>query len=146
MLVLPPILQTYFSFICHTAPSVAPGNATCLNNTSPNSITVTYDPVPLDFIHGILKGYRIEYRAIKVGYNWESSKYSVQFVMVNPFYIKTTIKNLMPNTVYEIQVMAVNEHGIGVKSQVFYGGNVFINVLQHCHFSWTDDCDSSSLL
>ena len=79
----------------------------------------------MDFIHGILKGYRIEYRAIKIGFEWKSNS-PIQHVMVNPFYIKTTIKNLLPNTVYEIQVMAVNEHGIGAKSHIFYGGNIFL--------------------
>ena len=111
-----------------TAPSVAPGNATCWNKTSPNKITVAYDSVPMDLIHGILKGYRIEYRVIKIGYEWKSN-YPLQYVMVNPFYIKTTIKNLLPNTVYEIQVMAVNEYGIGAKSHIFYGGNLFVLIV-----------------
>ena len=108
---------------------MAPANATCWNKASPNSITVAYDPVPLAFIHGILKGYRIEYRVTKIGYEWKSN-YGVQSMMVNPFHIRATIKNLSPNTVYEIQVMAVNEHGIGVKSQVLYGG---IHLAFVCH-------------
>lgn len=78
----------------------------------------------MNFIHGILKGYRIEYRIVKVGYGSKTNKkYGVQWVMVSPFHIKTTIKHLSPNAVYEIRVMAVNEHGIGIKSQVIYGGN-----------------------
>ena len=122
-----PSLLISSKFYCVTAPSVAPENATCWNKTSPNKITIAYDPVPMDFIHGILKGYRIEYRAIKIGFEWKSN-YPLQHVMVSPFYIKTTIRNLSPNTVYEIQVMAVNEHGIGAKSQIFYGGNLFLLV------------------
>ena len=51
-------------------------------------------------------------------------------MVVNPFYIRATIANLLPNTVYEIQVMAVNEHGIGVKSQAFYGGSLLVNLLE----------------
>lgn len=80
--------------------------------------------MPLKFIHGSLKGYRVEYRIIKVGYEWKQN-YPINVLMVNPFYIRTTINNLMPNAVYEIKIMAENEHGIGVESNTIYGGKIF---------------------
>ena len=80
------------------------------------------------FIHGILKGYRIEYRLMSVGSQSKSSS-PVQVFTVSPFRKKATLGNLEPNSVYEIHVMAVNEHGAGVKSPAFYGGLLSIQFL-----------------
>ena len=104
------------------APSISPANAGCHNRTSTSSIIVSYEPIPIAFIHGILKGYRIEYRLMSVESQSKSNSH-VEALTVSPFRNQATLGNLEPNSVYEIRVMAVNEHGAGVKSPVFYGGN-----------------------
>ncbi|XP_065060769.1 uncharacterized protein LOC135688019 isoform X3 [Rhopilema esculentum] len=114
-----PCIRSYNETFVST-PSISPANAGCQNRTSTSSIIVSYEPIPIAFIHGILKGYRIEYRLMSVGSQSKSNS-NIQAVTVSPFRKQATLEKLEPNSVYEIRVMAVNEHGAGVKSPVFYG-------------------------
>ncbi|XP_065060766.1 uncharacterized protein LOC135688018 [Rhopilema esculentum] len=114
-----PCIRSYNKTFVST-PSISPANAGCQNRTSTSSIIVSYEPIPIAFIHGILKGYRIEYRLMSVGSQSKSNSH-IQAVTVSPFRKQATLEKLEPNSVYEIRVMAVNEHGAGVKSPVFYG-------------------------
>ena len=93
----------------------------CHNKTSTDKINVQFTSIPVNKIHGYLKGYRIEYRLHVTGTGSKLNN-PILFVMVNPYKKSVTLKQLMPNSVYTVQVMAVNEHGAGVKSQVIYGG------------------------
>ncbi|XP_065061366.1 uncharacterized protein LOC135688444 isoform X2 [Rhopilema esculentum] len=114
-----PCIRSYNKTFVST-PSISPANAGCQNKTSTSSIIVSYEPIPIAFIHGILKGYRIEYRLMSVGSQSKSNS-RIQAVTVSPFRKQATLEKLEPNCVYEIRVMAVNEHGAGIKSPAFYG-------------------------
>ncbi len=78
-----------WGIVCHTflslaAPSVAPGNLTGSNKTSVDSIDVTFGTIPLKYIHGYLKGYKIEYRVHRIGLAYDQDAVT-QSVMVGPF-------------------------------------------------------------
>ena len=106
-----------------------PANILCTNKTSVNSINISFNAVPLKYIHGYLKGYRIQYRLLRIGLS-KTTQSSTKSILISPFKNKWTLSSLSSNSVYAIQVMAVNEHGDGVKSPITYAGVVvFITVL-----------------
>ncbi len=43
------------------------------------------------------------------------------------FILKATLKSMLSNAVYAIRVMAVNQHGDGVKSPFIYAGKKMVD-------------------
>ena len=75
----------------------------------------------LEFIHGDFKGYKILYTCISTD-GKAISPVSKKEVKTHPYQRKLVLRNLVPNSVYMFQVLAMNEHGDGERSKPIYGG------------------------
>ena len=95
-----------------SAPTKPPGNVRA-NETSSTSIQMKWDDVPEADQNGIIRGYRITYKGDN---SWSRNESTVN---VGDAEIKTkSLKNLNPNTVYNICVSAYANKGHGPASCV----------------------------
>lgn len=102
-------------------PSRAPTNLRTVNKTSPTSIRLLWDPVPQDYVHGILTGYTVRYKAIEQG---TGIKIKGRFDTINvPSHVSMIdIPNLETYTKYRIDMFAKTKVGGGVYSNAVVGG------------------------
>ena len=97
-----------------------PQSVTAHNLTSAVGINVTWTPVPIGHVNGLLMGYSIKYRRIQTA---DSEVFNTEEFTVT---VKSTdlMAELSVQTysIYEIQVAAFTQKGIGPYSEFVYGG------------------------
>jgi len=99
-------------------PSQSPINVRALNKTSPTKITVQWNPIPDPFyVHGILRGYKVLYKAIAISNEKLEEDLETREVKVQPSKLSAVLENLNAFTRYEIEVLAYTVKGDGVKSK-----------------------------
>lgn len=102
--------QTYIIvfLLRHSEPSLEPQNV-LVKAQSSTSITVTWDHIPENRIHGVLQGYTIFYRAT------DESSFSEMNVGATDIYAQ--IPNLRKYTFYLVSICGRTSKGCGVKRQ-----------------------------
>ena len=90
-------------------PSLPPQNLWA-NNISSTALITKWNPVPLGFVHGRLRGYRVLYKEK----NNPSAQYTI--ITVPPGIRMQTISNLKKFTYYTIRVLAFTIKGDGALS------------------------------
>ena len=105
-------------------PSQPPVKVQALNKTSPTRIIVQWNPIPDNFyVHGILRGYKVLYKAIAIANVKLEEDLETKEVVVNSSTLSTVLENLNAFTRYEIGVLAFTVKGDGVKSKAIRAGN-----------------------
>lgn len=95
-----------------------------MNKTSPTKIVVQWNPIPDKFyIHGILRGYKVLYKAIAISNEEFEGELETSEVIVGPNMLFADLGNLNAFTRYEIEVLAFTVKGDGVKSKDIRAGN-----------------------
>ena len=115
------VLLSFFS-----VPSKAPSNIAAQNHTSLTRIPISWEPVPREFLHGFLAGYRVTYKAVYVG-DLPVDSETVISRDVGPAITYLTLQNLVPLAVYRITVAARTNKGPGPRG-VTFGGKVLKRV------------------
>ena len=108
----------------YTAPSQPPPDVNVGTIKQHGMIQVSWNQIPSRFIHGDLIGYKVLYTAVKIGSKDIPAK-STQVITTHPKVTNVTLLKLPPNTVYRIEVLAINENGDGKKSEGFLQGKLF---------------------
>ena len=94
-----------------------------MNKTSPTKIQVQWKPIPDTFyVHGILRGYRVLYRAVAIADETPDEKMETKVVTVSSSSLFADLENLDAYTRYEIEVLAFTIKGDGVKSEPIRAG------------------------
>ena len=79
--------------------------------------------MPVEFyVHGILRGYNVSYRAVAVANETLKEKAEELIVTVGPMNRSVELDGLDAFTRYHIQVLAFTRIGDGVKSKVSIAG------------------------
>lgn len=97
-----------------------PESVTAHNLTSAVAINVTWSPVPVGHVNGLLKGYSIIYRRIRTAERdvFDTEEYTVK---VEPSEQLVEIET-DTYSIYEIRVAAFTQRGMGPYSEFVYGG------------------------
>ena len=97
-----------------------PGHVTAHNLTSAVAINVTWSPVPVGHVNGLLMGYSIKYRRIQTAERavFDTEEYAVT---VEPSELLVEIE-ADTYSVYEIRVAAFTQRGMGPYSEFISGG------------------------
>lgn len=116
------MIMTYSSYSV-TAPGRPPENVFATNKTTPTMIPVSWRPISNPYyIHGILRGYTVTYRAIR-NPNKELQE-KEKNIIVGPRTLSVQLHNLSSFTIYSIEVRAFTAKGNGTPSQVIFAGNI----------------------
>jgi len=94
------------------------------------TLTLHWSPPPFNSIHGDLLNYKIKVTPIKTGIDLYDEPPSDTYV-VHPSLSSLFLNFMKPNTEYEFDILAINEHGDGV-STVIMGSKLNLN-----YFKWT---------
>lgn len=107
-------------------PSKAPTNVRIINHTSPTSLLLLWDPVPQQYLHGILTGYTVRYKAIEqgAGVRIENSRWST--IKAPAGAAELEIPELASYTRYQLSMFAETKVGGGIFSKTVFGGMVFL--------------------
>jgi hypothetical protein len=105
-------LHTIIKMVIFSAPSRAPVIVQ-VHATGPSKISLAWRPVPLPFIHGQLRGFRILIN--KLGQEGEQIENTTR-----PDVKSIEYDNLQPLTNYSLSVLAFNENGDGPSSCSVY--------------------------
>lgn len=101
-------------------PSMPPQSVTAHNLTSAVAINVTWTPVPVGHVNGLLMGYSIKYQRIR------TAELGVVDADEHTLTVKSTdlLVELQVQTysIYKIQVAAFTQKGMGPYSEFVYGG------------------------
>lgn len=97
-----------------------PVHVTAHNLTSAVAINVTWSPVPVGHVNGLLVGYSIKYRRIQTAERdvFATEEYTVT---VEPSGLLVELE-VDTYSAYEIRVAAFTQKGMGPYSQFIYGG------------------------
>ena len=90
------------------------------NHTSLTSMPISWEPVPREFIHGSLVGYRVTYQAVAIG-DLPVEYEPVISQDVGHAATFMTLQNLEPLVVYRITVAAISNKGPGPEGITFGG-------------------------
>ena len=131
------LTQCPFVLFLSLVPSQAPINVLALNKTSPTKIIVRWNPIPDEFyIHGILRGYRVFYKAIATANKkLDDGVIQTRNVAVNSFTLAVVLENLSAFTRYEIEVLAFTIKGNGVRSNAVTAG-IDLSFKRYCESPW----------
>ena len=99
-----------FIFII-TAPTSSPPNFTALKNRTHDSLDVQWKPLATNITRGDLTGYKLTW----FGKESDSHKASVT---LHPSLTKYQLNSLQTNTLYILQLQAVNENGEGPFAEI----------------------------
>ena len=117
--------QTNTIFWLLTAPGMPPENVYAANKSTPTTIPVTWQPISNQyFVHGILRGYTVTYRAISNPNQRLDEK--ERNITVGPNTTSVVLNKLSSFTIYSIEVRAFTVKGNGIPSQVIFAGNEFV--------------------
>lgn len=112
---------------CHSVPSTPPPNVTSLSQTSTNQLFTQWMKIPDDDVNGVLTGYVVSYKAVKVG-----GKKTIDEVVKNRRVGADTnslmLDSLQSFTSYEIKVAGLTRQGEGAFSNATYAGKTFLNI------------------
>ncbi|XP_068752195.1 uncharacterized protein [Montipora capricornis] len=101
------------------APGRPPENVSAANRTTPTMIPVSWQPISKEYyVHGILRGYIVTYRAVKNPN--EELEEKAKHVRVGPSNRSVELQHLSSFTIYSIQVRAFTDKGNGTPSEVIY--------------------------
>ena len=106
-------IETYFKiglFIFILVPSHPPENTTLVGNTS-TSLNISWSAVPPEFVHGVLRGYVIEYWPV-------DDVNDTANTTVEPWKTEVEITNLKKFTNYTIKFAAMTAKGVGNWSEI----------------------------
>lgn len=97
-----------------------PPHVTAHSLTSAVAINVTWSPVPVGHVNGLLMGYSIKYRRIQTAEKdvFDTEEYTVT---VEPSELLVELET-DTYSVYEIRVAAFTQRGMGPYSAFIYGG------------------------
>ena len=97
-----------------------PQSVTAHNLTSALGINVTWTPVPIGHVNGLLMGYSIKYRRIQTAEMdvFDTEEYTVT-VKPTDLMVELSVETY---SIYEIQVAAFTQKGMGPYSEFVYGG------------------------
>ena len=98
-------LSSMYSFVTSTAPSAPPSSVSVSEVTS-SSITVQWGPVDCIHRNGDITGYSVQCKEVK-------SRSIHNMTVSGSNTTEATIINLMPSTMYIVQVAAINDVGYG---------------------------------
>lgn len=113
-----PLCMPFFS-----APGRPPENVFATNKTTPTMIPVSWEPIRDPYyVHGILLGYTVSYRAIR-NPNKELEE-EEKNVTVGPKTTYVELQDLSSFTVYSIKVRAFTRRGNGTPSAVIFAGKL----------------------
>ena len=85
---------------------------------------VHWNPIPDNFyVHGILRGYKVLYKAIATANVKLEEDLETKEVVVNYSTLSTALEGLNAFTRYEIEVLAFTVKGDGVKSKAIRAGS-----------------------
>ena len=116
------------SFCLLTAPGRPPENVFAANKTAPTMITVSWQPISNKYyVHGILRGYTVTYRAVRNPN--EQLKGKEKNITVGPSTHSVKLHNLSSFTTYSIEVRAFTLKGNGTPSQVIFAGKHINSIL-----------------
>ena len=82
--------------------------------SGPHSIPVSWEPVPVGFVHGILLGYRIFYTVKRIA--GEDVRKPTLNTTTNETALRTTLSDLLNYALYEIKIAAFTVKGDGAIS------------------------------
>lgn len=91
-----------------------------MNLSGPHSIPVAWEPVPDGFVHGILLGYRVLYRVLKIA--GDDTEEQTLNKTTDASTTNITLKDLHNYAVYEIRVTAFTVKGDGAVSRRIIAG------------------------
>ena len=99
---------------------MTPESVTAHNLTSAVAINVTWSPVPVGHVNGLLIGYSIKYRRIRTAERdvFDTEEYTVT---AEPSELLVEIET-DTYSIYEIRVAAFTQRGMGPYSEFVYGG------------------------
>ena len=113
-----PLCVPFFS-----APARSPENVFATNKTTPTMIPVSWEPIRDPYyVHGILLGYTVTYRAIR-NPNKELEQ-EEKNVTVGPKTTYVELQDLSSFTIYSIKVRAFTRKGNGTPSAVIFAGKL----------------------
>ena len=97
-----------------------PQSVTAHNLTSALGINVTWTSVPIGHVNGLLMGYSIKYRRIQTAEMdvLDTEEYTVT-VKPSDLMVELSVETY---SIYEIQVAAFTQKGMGPYSEFVYGG------------------------
>ena len=98
------------SLLIYVVPSEPPENVTLQNRTS-TSLNISWSAVPPQFVHGVLRGYVIEYWLVHDVNDTTNTT-------VEPWKTEVQITNLMKFTNYTVRFAAMTAKGIGNWSEI----------------------------
>jgi len=93
---------------------------------------VRWNPIPDSFyVHGILRGYKVFYKAIAIANEDLEEELETNQVTVPSWSLSAVLENLNAFTRYRIEVLAFTVKGDGVKSTAINAGNLLtlVNLL-----------------
>ncbi|KAK7466725.1 hypothetical protein BaRGS_00037167, partial [Batillaria attramentaria] len=100
-------------FTLEDVPSQPPKNVQA-STLSPRSIRVAWSPPPLYTLHGILQGYKVLYKPVRMDEDESDANF------VTSARLEVILNNLERYTNYSIQVLAYTRKGEGVRSEPIY--------------------------
>lgn len=101
-------------------PSETPQNTRPINKASSTTIPVKWSHIPQQYVHGILRGYNIYYKLVRLA-DKPVSGAPYERVTVRANETTVTLKNLESFAVYEISIAGFTSKGDG-KRATFKGG------------------------
>ena len=107
-------------------PSRAPTNVRVVNHTSPTSLLLLWDPVPRQYLHGILTNYTVRYKATEQGAGIKIENSEWRTIGAPAGAVKLEISVLASYTRYQLSVSAETKAGGGIFSKTVSGGMFFI--------------------
>ena len=115
-----PLCMSFFP-----APGWPPENVFATNKTTPTMIPVSWKPIRDPYyVHGVLLGYTVTYRAMRnPNKELEEKEKSVK---VGPKTTYIELQNLSSFTIYSIKVQAFTRKGNGTSSAVIFAGKVIL--------------------
>ena len=97
--------------------------------SSTSSITINWDPIPDGDKNGILLGYQVVYRMIRVS-NTETSDEKENETSVGPTEQRVTLTQLSSFAKFSVKVGAFTRIGVGPFSETLYAGAYSLKLLK----------------
>ena len=111
-------------------PSHTPEQFKAINKSSPTSIPLTWKPIRDPFyIHGILRGYKIEFRMTHLAGSALRDDNDTVIHTVGPNTLSHVLTDLEIYAVYRIKIRAFTVKGDGVLSEISAGKFFILNTL-----------------
>lgn len=101
-----------------TVPSKPPSKLAAQNYIGLTKIPISWEPVPQEFVHGYLAGYRVTYQAVYIG-DLPADSEPVISEDIGPVNTSLTLQSLESLTVYRITVAARTNKGPGPEAVTF---------------------------